>query len=738
MQDENPIIGALAQEAAKNPPQTDEGKQLLGDITDAEQQVNINKASEYYNLVESLDPGKVMEIGRLIKKGYEDDNQTRANWLEMHEFWLRLYMQTDYALNSDDERDWGATESVPILTEACDQFQSRTYKAFFPNETFISAVPLSHSDNPQERKEIEDRAERVGRHMSWQLGIQNPNYRKDKRALFLATAVHGSFFTKTYFDTKKKRIVIDNIRPTDLVISYDVGPKRIEEVRRKSHVIHTTVGMTQEWTRDGYLADEARTDFGDNLNQYDTAVNESQGLTPDHSGNIKSDLPCTLVEQQFYLDIDDTGMFLPYLGTIDLQTGKLLRLTIDYEADPSGQPTKDYEQIQYYTHYKFTENPDGFYGLGLGAKIGDLNAAVSIGMRQALDAATLANDGNNSGYISSRLCMDGEEEVTLTIGKLKKVPDTSDDLAKGIMMMKFPGPNDAHMKIIEFLDNRAQRMAGTTEATTGDIQKNMQPTTVLAQIEQGLEIFSSVQMGLADDLGDELNKIYKLNQKHLPFVEYFSINEAPEAITRMDYQDDMEIQPIFDPKFSTQSQKMARANAEGQIVSQNPFLMQNPNVLMALTKRQLEAMDADNIDELIPPPPPPPANIDNQEAENMMFLQPPDKNPPFAVYPDQHHAEHLASLEQFVKTKGHLIPPEQQMAITQHKQMHEGFEYGIQKGLIPPPQPRGASGMGGGPGNQMGAPPANPQVPNLSLVASNPVAGITSGAELQGRMSGGA
>jgi hypothetical protein len=39
-------------------------------------------------------------------------------------------------------------------------------------------------------------------------------------------------------------------------------------------------------------------------------------------------------------------------------------------------PTKDYEQVQYFTHYKFKENPDGFYGLGLGHSIGDLNSAA--------------------------------------------------------------------------------------------------------------------------------------------------------------------------------------------------------------------------------------------------------------------------------------------------------------------------------------------------------------------------
>lgn len=716
---------------AANPPQTDQGKQALSNLTDAEQQVNIKKASEYYNLAQDLDPGKALAIGQEIKKGYNDDDATRAEWLDMHEFWLRLYNQTDYALNSDEERDWGATESVPILTEACDQFQSRTYKAFFPNETFVSAVPLRHTDNPQEQKALKDRCDRIGRHMSWQLGIQNPDYKKDKRSLFLAAAIHGSFFTKSYFNLKKQRVCIDNIRPTDLVVNYEVGPRRIQELRRKSHIIHTTVGETQVWVNDQFLIDEARPDYGEGMTQYDVAVDEAQGLEPG-SNSIRRDIQTTLIEQQFYLDIDDNNQFLPYLGIIDLKTGKLLRLTIDYEADPQGNPLKDYEQIQYYTHYRFMENPDGFYGFGLGAKIGDLNSAVSIGMRQMLDAATLANDGNNSGFISNRLCMDGEEEVTMTLGKLKKVPDTTGDLSQGIMMMKFPGPSDALMKTIEFLDGRAQRMAGTTEATTGDIQKNMQPTTVLAQIEQGLEMFSSVQMGLADDFGDELQKIYKLNQKHLPFVEYFGLNEVPEAITRQDYQDDMAIQPIFDPKFSTQQQKMARAQATAQIVMQAPVLAQQPQVQMELVRRGLEAIDVDNIDALVPPPPPPPANIDDQNQENMLFLMPQQQRPSFQVYPDQHHQQHLAILDQFLAQNGKKLDPEQGQSIIQHRQMHEAFAFGQAHGLIPPPapQPGATQGMAAGRNQPMGVQAAPSPLPGLP----GPLAGQANGAVPNGQL----
>jgi hypothetical protein len=635
----------------------------------------------------------------------------------MHEFWLRLYMQTDASQNQDAERDWGATESVPILTEACDQFQNRSYKAFFPSKTFVGAISTKHTKDTEKRKILEERAERIGRHMSWQLGINNKNYTDDKRALFLGSAIHGSFFTKTYFDSSEKKVVVENVRPTDLVIDYHVGPRRIEKVRRKSHIIYTTVGETKMLVNKGILFDSAKPNYGGSYGSYNEAVDESHGITRSNS-SIRGDYPAILIEQQFYLDIDDDNNFLPYIGVIDLSSGRLLRLTIDYEADQNGNPLHDYEQIQYYTHYKFSENPDGFYGLGLGHKIGDINSAVNIGLRQMLDAATLANDGNNSGYISDQLLNDGEEEISLTLGKLKKIPNQTGDLTQGIMLMKFPGPSEALGTLIEKLDARAQRMAATTEATTGAPVRAEQPTTLLAQIEQAMEMFSSAQMGLAKSMGNEFGLIYKINQKHLPLVEYFTINDESEQVTRFDYADDMCIEPVFDPKFSTQQQKMARAQAVVQLTLQNPVNQTRPQVIDAAFKRAFEAMDEDNVEELIPMPKPP-ISIDDQIKENMLFLMPADKKPTFDVFPEHDHELHLSQLEPFVAEYGDKLMPDQQQEVINHKMKHEAFLYGQKQGIIPTANAWGAGSMEGQPINQMAASPTQQSIPQSMPPVAN-------------------
>lgn len=618
--------------------------------------------------------------------GFEDDDKSRSDWLEQHTFWLALYMQQDYAENSDPERSWGATESVPILTEACDQFQSRTYKTFFPNDTFVSAVPMRRT--VEDRKALEDRADRIGKHMSYQLGFQDRAYRQDKDALFLGTAVHGSFFTKTYFNEKKKRFKVDNVRPTDLVVNYTVGPARIEDLRRKSHIIYSTVGATEEMVTSGFFVEAARAATSSvDKNTYNIKVDEVQGLSPGNN-TIKRDNPAILIEQHMYLDIDDNGLFKPYIATVCAASRKVLRLVIGYEADQMGNPLKDYEQTQYFTHYKYKDNPDGFYGLGLGHTIGDLNSAVNIMLRQSMDAATLANDGNMSGFVSERLGLEGDE-IRMVLGRFRKVPDTVGDLQNSLWTGKFPGPNSALLEIMQNLDQRAQRLGSTTEATTGTIDKVVQPTTLVNQIEQALEQFSSVQMRLASSLSEELQKIYKINQKYMPLVEYFTVNGDPEAITRADYADDMLVQPVFDPKYATQGQKVARAQAELQATMQNPVNQGRPEVYDEAFRRYFEALQVEDIDLLIPPQPQI-ENLDDQFVENMYFLQPKEARPLFDVFPQQNHADHLAKMQQLfaeLPMLGVQLTPDQQQDLLKHQQKHQGYLYGQLHNVIPPGPP---------------------------------------------------
>lgn len=726
---QNPLMQQMAGGAPPEDPQA-----IIQQLAEAEQADQVKHAAENYNLAQDMDDGFIDEIGQEVHNGFSDDDGSRTDWLDQHAFWLSLYMQQDYAENADPERSWGATESIPILTEACDQFQSRTFKTFFPQDTFVSASPMRK--RKEDREMLEERAKRIGDHMSYQLGFKDRTYKENKDALFLGVAVHGSFFTKTYFDEKTYSPRIDNVRPTDLIVNYNVGPARMQDLRRKTHVIYTTVGETEDLVKKGFFIQAAKPAQQEETVSgiYNIRVDETQGLKQNNYSRIKRDAQAILLEQHFFLDLDGTGNYRPYIGILCAASKRLLRLTVGYEADPTGNPLKDYEQIQYFEHYKYKNNPDGFYGLGLGHTIGDLNSAANIMLRQTMDAATLATDGNMSGFISDRLGVIGDEP-RLVMGRFTKIEDTMGDLKNGIMPMNFPGPNNALIQLMESIDLRAQRLGSTTEATTGTPNRAEQPTTYLASIEQALEAFSSVQMRLANSLSGELQKVYRLNQRYMPIVDYYIVNDEPEQITRADYADDMLVQPIFDPKFATQTQKVARAQAELQGTLQNPINQGRPQVIDAAFKRYFEALDVDNIEELIPPAPQI-ENFDDQITENMFFLMPKEARPLFDVFPDQNHIDHIAELTQFIAQFGQGLQPDQQEDIQKHFMKHQAYLYGQEHGIIPPPPPgslptpplAARSDIPMGDGSASGAlPPAQAELISQIMGGAAPASGSAGG-----------
>lgn len=598
---------------------------------------------EETNLAESLEEKELKSIAEKVVKDYSDDLESRNEWEQKAADTLRLFYQTDMAENPPWEGS--SQESIPILTEAVNQFQSRSYKAFFPNRYFVDAIPSGKS-NPGAR----ERAERVAAHINFQLGILDRTYKRSKNQMFMATALHGSDFTKTYYDHIKRRVVIERVRAQDLVVPYHVGPVAIEELSRKTHVKYMSVNDTKILQKMGYFVDEAHpyTGFEDD-DESQQVIDEQQGVQ-DPNVYQQNEKPALILEQHCLLDLDDDGISEPYIVWVDKQSRKVLRIQIRYEIDEMGMPTKNKEPLEHFTHYQFLPNPDGFYGFGFGFLLNKINFALNKLTRMFIDAGEMSTVGNLTYLISDALGIPGDD-FDLTMGKGIKIPRTVQDIGKHFMKLDFRGPDPAIQQAIEYLQNVGQRIASSSDIMAGQPDKVYQPQALLSMLEQGLQLYSSVQEFMAVSMEDELQKVFRLNAKYLQDEEYFFNGDQQIVVTKEDYADDFRIVPIFDPKYATRSQKLAKAQAEMEFVQQHPLTAQNPQSLYLSGKRYLEALDVENIDEVLPPPNiPQPARIDDQNLENAYYIMPPDKRPLFDVFPDQDHVKHVHSIDQFISS----------------------------------------------------------------------------------------
>ena len=546
------------------------------------------------NIADSLPEQERDAIAQVCLEDFKSDMESRSEWDAMHADWVAVYNQQDAPIN----RPWpnSSDESLGLLTEACNSFQSRAYKAFFASRMPVAAI----STNPSVPGSSE-RAKRVSQFLQWSLFFKDQTYKEDKSAMLLRVAVHGSDFTKTYFDPVMNKIVTRAVRAEDLYVPYHIGPINIEDVHRKTELIHINLNEGRIRASEGYfLVPPEPMMIGQLSSPIQEQNDRDNGI---HASATQSEDMAQIIEQHCHLDLDGDGIAEPYKIWIDVTSEKLLRIEVRYEVDQTGRPLNGRLPIEEYTHYRFLVNPDGFYGYGLGFLLGETNIAVNKLLRQFIDATTLSIHGNMSGFISEALNI-SKGPVKIELGSLKTVSASTDDIQKGIKTLSFPAPPNTLMQAIAQLETRAQRIGATTDAAAGDINKVFQPTTMQTMVEQSLVMFTSVQEFLLHSWSKELNKIYRLHGIYFRGIESF-ISVSPEGpeemvVSDQDFMDDMLIMPVADPRMMNQQSRLQKAQFLFDFATKNPLVANNPEVLLAVSRRLLEEMEIDGIDSILP------------------------------------------------------------------------------------------------------------------------------------------
>lgn len=643
----------------------------------AESKIKI-KNKDPLNLASKFEPKELKLLASKCYELYKTDDESRSKWLDVHKEYLEIYHQIDTYDNNFSNDFNSADARIPLLTESCLGFQARAYKAIFPQRSFIATTSMVDI-TPEETA----RVDRVAKWMNYLLNFKQRRYKRDKKRMLLAAALMGSDFSKTYEDPLTGLPKVERVRAQDFIVCYGTGPRELEDVRRKTHKITMDINKAKKLYRDGFfiaLPTESETTYEENDDLQDIE-NEAEGMYRiDQDGKS-----AIIIEQHTYYDLDGDGIEEPIIIWIDTNSKRALRVAARYDInDP------DKKAIEYFTHYSFIDNTDGFYGFGYGHLIARLNQSLNQMLRNSIDAGELANAGNMGGFVSDSIGMKGGE-VEFPIGKFTKIPRTAEDLQKAIYQMKFPGPNAAYVSLMEFMQGIIQRLANTTEAVSGDASKVYQPMTILTMLEQSLQMPTSIMENLALAMEGELEKILDVARKNAALIQTFTHEDERISITSDDFKGATRVYPVMDPRAVTKQQKMAKAQSVYQLAMSNPLISQNPNNLYTVTKQVLESMEVQDIDQIIQQPKnQKPEKIDDQHEENMFFLMPPQDKPLFDVFPDQNHEQHIQivnqlimNLEQQQKTTGQMdIPPEQLQAIMQHKQKHAAFLYAQQNGVI--------------------------------------------------------
>ena len=563
------------------------------------------------NIADKLEDHQLMLIADDAYRGFEADLASRDPWEKDLQVW------TDMALQVSEKKSFpwpnAANIQFPLLATAAMQFAARSYPTLVPSNGEVVKCKVIGADPTGEKAK---RAERVSKHMSYQVMEQMIDWEEDMDKLLIALPIAGTCFKKTYFDPTKGRNCSKLVLPKYLVVNY--AARTLEDAERITEVLYLSKRVMQEKMNMGVYRDVELADPTGDQSLNTQRVKQAFQLEVADDDTT----PYCVLEQHTYLDLDGDGYAEPYIVTLEENSKEILRIVARFDED--GVMINDKEQvskiepIQYYTKYSFIPNPDGgFYDIGFGRLLGPINGSCNTIINQLVDAGSLSN--MQAGFIGKGLRI-RMGETKFGPGEWKAVNSTGDDLKKQIFPLPVREPSQVLFNLLDLLLKSGKELASVAEIFVGKMPgQNTPATTTMATIEQGMKVFTAVYKRVYRALGIEFRKLYKLNAKYMSMEEYTSVMDEPAQQTDYKWPDD-DIFPGADPNAVSSQEKQAKIQAVMQIMQLGTL---DP---MAVTQLYLEAHEIAQPEKYMKQPSPPPPDpkmealklkgqIDQQKAQ---------------------------------------------------------------------------------------------------------------------------
>jgi chaperonin GroES len=534
----------------------------------------LQNAIGHPNLAEDLDASELASIGAKVVDEYGIDLASRSaeGWDERYDAAMKLALQA----REEKSYPWPKAANIkfPLISTAAIQFNARAYPAIVDGPNIVKGQVLGRPT-----PEKAERADRIGKHMSYQLLQEMDDWEDDTDRLLIMLPIVGCAFRKSYFDPMKGYNCSHLVSAKHFVVNY--WTKDLDTCPRATHVLEFYPHEVAEKMRSGVWRTVE-------IGQAPEASNDDQA-------------PHQFLEQCRLLDLDEDDYPEPYIVTVHRETNQVVRIVARFDetgVEVDGDKVIRIQPLKLFTKYGFIPSPDGsFYDLGFGTLLNPLSETINTTINQLMDAGHLSNV--QGGFISSGVSIKSGA-LRFQPGEWKRAESTGGALKDGIVPLPVREPSAVMMSLLMFLIEAAKDVTATQDIMTGETGQSNQPVgTTLAAIEQGLKTFTAIVKRIHRALKHELGILYYLNSRFLNPQAYFTFQDQEGVVAQQDYAEgDVDVVPVSDPSMATDMQKMGRAQ----------FLMsmrgQGLNDV-EINKRALEAAAIPDIDKLLPQGPPP-------------------------------------------------------------------------------------------------------------------------------------
>lgn len=545
------------------------------DLTVEEELLSAEAMLMLTNLADKQPKEVITDLTTKVFEGYKIDLDSRTEWEELNKQIIDLIKllvkKKTYA------GDVVANIKYPLITNACIQFAARAYPEIIKGNDVVKGKVIGNDPNGLKF----DRAQRISNFMSYQVLNDMEDWEEGVDQLLFTLPAIGCAFKKTYFDAIEKQHVSKMIFADDLVVNYFTPS--IDRAPRITHRIYLYQNEIVSRINSGMF----------------TKFNVAElGQATSESGQADDETPHLFLEQHRWYDLDKDGYQEPYVVTVHYETQRLVRIVPRFASDgiiraDNGKIIKINPE-QYFTRFLFMPAIDGgFYGMGFGSLLLSTNSAVNTITNQLLDSGTLSN--RQSGFLGRGLRLTKGKSIQLGVGEWKPVESTGDDIRKNVFPMPVREPSPVLFQLLGMLIDAGKELSGMTEILSGQSPgANVPAESVLALIEQGLQVYSAIHKRIHRSQYKEFQKLRRLNALYLDQMFYSSVLDDEAAIVQSDFfAKDFDIVPVSDPNSTTMMQRILKAKAMLELRGQG---LNDQEIL----KRYLLSMDIEDIDMIIP------------------------------------------------------------------------------------------------------------------------------------------
>jgi hypothetical protein len=579
------------------------------------------------NLAEYLDDGYLGELSSELQAAYEDDLSSRSEWEEGYTKGLDQLGVNYQERTTPFEGASGVTH--PLIAESVTQFQAQAYKELLPAGGPVQTQVMGAQDSARE-----EQASRVKHFMNYQITEVMEEYDPDMDQLLFYLPLSGSTFKKVYFDEARQRAVSKFVPAQDLVVPYSASD--LQTASRITHVLRMDANEVRKLQVAGFYRDVELTKYEGGTDTVREKVDEIQGTSKSYTDDV-----FTLLEMHVDLDLEGfedmgpdgepTGIQLPYIVTVDEGSGQVLSIRRNFKE---GEDLA--RKRHYFVHYKFMPGL-GFYGFGLIHMIGGLGRASTSILRQLIDAGTLAN--LPAGFKARGVRVRNNDEP-LQPGEWRDIDTPGGSIRDSIIPLPYKEPSATLAQLLGALVEGGRRFVSLADQQTSNMNQEAPVGTTVALLERGMKVMSAIHKRLHYAQKIEFRILARIFAENLPPEYPYDVAGAERTIKAEDFDERVDVIPVSDPNIFSMAQRVTLAQTQLQLAQSNPQM----HNLHAAYRRMYQALEVQNIDEILPPPPEPqpldPA-IENARALMGEILQ---------TFPDQDHDLHIKLHLLFMKT----------------------------------------------------------------------------------------